>query len=135
MGHQAHGKKSRSFPFGFAQGQDDNILGVRDDNFYGNVRLVDSADLLYGPVDEGGLAVDEVAVDGAEVAAVAGDGAVVAHDPVLVRREDHFGLGAVVGEALGDVGLVEQLAVDEDLAVVDAEAVAGESDDALNVAL
>ena len=82
---------------------------------------MDGADLFDWPVDEGGFAVDELAVDGAEVAAVAGDGAVVAHDPVLVREEDHFGLGAVVGEALGDVGLSEQLAVDEDAAVVDAQ--------------
>jgi len=96
---------------------------------------VDGADLFDWPVDEGGFAVDELAVDGAEVAAVAGDGAVVAHDPVLVREEDHFGLGAVVGEALGDVGLSEQLAVDEDAAVVDAQAVAGEGDDALDVTL
>jgi len=97
--------------------------------------LADDTDLLHGPVDKGGFAVDEGAVYGAEVAGVAGDGAVVAHDEVLVGGDDHLGLGAVVGEAEGDVGLDEGVVVDEDAAVVDAELVAGGGDDALDVAL
>ena len=97
--------------------------------------LADDTDLLHGPVDKGGFAVDEGAVYGAEVAGVAGDGAVVAHDEVLVGGDDHLGLGAVVGEAQGDVGLREGLSVDEDAAMVDAELIARGGDDALDVAL
>ncbi len=47
----------------------------------------------------------------------------------------HVGLGALVAEAVGDVGFAEGVVVDVDGAVVDAEVVAGEGDDALDVAL
>jgi hypothetical protein len=96
---------------------------------------VDYAGLVHGPVDEGCLAVDEGARDGAEVAAIAGDVAVVTHDPEVSGRNDAFGLGAFVAVAVGDVGLAEGVLVDIDRSVVDAEGVARESDDALDVAL
>ena len=64
--------------------------------------LADDADAVGGPVDEGGFAVDEVAVDGAEVAGVRGDGAVVAHDKVLAVGDDHLGHGAGVAKAVGE---------------------------------
>ena len=96
---------------------------------------MDDAELVHGPVDEGGFAVDEGAGDGAEVAAVAGDAAVVSHDPEVAGRDDAFGLGAVVAIAEGDVGLLEGDVVDIHSPAVDAEGVAGESDDALDVAL
>jgi hypothetical protein len=91
--------------------------------------------LVHGPVDEGGFAVDEGAGDGAEVSAVTGDVAVVAHDPEVAGGDDAFGLGALVAETGGDVGFAEGVLVDVDGAVVDAEGVAGESDDSLDVAL
>ena len=97
--------------------------------------LVDYAGLVHGPVDEGCFAVDEGAGDGAEVAAVRGDVAVVAHDPEVVGWDDAFGLGALVAITDGDVGLADELIVDVDGAVLDADGVAGESDDALDVAL
>ena len=97
--------------------------------------LVDYTGLVHGPVDEGCFAVDEGAGDGAEVAAVGGDVAVVAHDPEVAWGDDAFGLGALVAETVGDVGLADGAVVDVDAAVVDAEGVAGEGDDALDVAL
>jgi hypothetical protein len=96
---------------------------------------VDYAGLVHGPVDEGGFAVDEGAGDGAEVAAVAGDEAVVAHDPEVSGGDDAFGLGTVVAVTERDVGLVEWEVVHVDGSAVDAEGVAGKSDNALDVTL
>ena len=90
--------------------------------------------MVHGPVDEGCFAVDEGAGNGAEVAAVAGDVAVVAHDPEVSGGDAVFGLGALVAEAVGDVGLTDGVVVHVDVAVVDADGVAGEADDALDVA-
>ena len=59
----------------------------------------------------------------------------VAHDPEVVRGDDALGLGALVAEAVGDVGFADGDVVDVDVAVVDAEGVAGEGDDTLDVAL
>jgi hypothetical protein len=97
--------------------------------------LVDEAGLIHGPIDEGGLAVDEGAWDGAEVAAVAGDGTVVAHDEVFAFGDGHLGLGTVVLKLDGNVGFGERDAVDPDRSVVDAEVVSGKGDDSLDVAL
>jgi len=97
--------------------------------------LVDYAGLVHGPVDECCFAVDEGAGDGAEVAAVAGDAAVVAHHPEVANGDDAFGLGALVAEAVGNVGLADDKVVDVDGAVVDADGVAGEGNHALDVTL
>jgi len=97
--------------------------------------LVDYAGLVHGPVDERCFAVDEGAGDGAEVAAVAGDVAVVAHDPEVAGGDDAFGLGTLVAEAVGHVGFADGAVVDVHVAVVDADGVAGEGNDALDVAL
>lgn len=59
----------------------------------------------------------------------------VTHDEVGGWGDDEFGLGAVVGEAGGDVGLGEALVVEVDATVIDADVVSGDGDDALDVAL
>lgn len=91
--------------------------------------------MFEGPVDEGCFAVDELAGDRAEVAAIARDGPMVAHDEELVCGNKQIRLGAVVGEAGWNVGLGERMPVDGDSSVIDGDEVAGESDDALDVAL
>ena len=96
---------------------------------------MDDAGLVHGPVDEGSLAVDEGAGNGAEIAAVAGDAAVVTHDPEVALGNDNVGQGAVVAVTEGDVGFVEGEAIDQDLAMINAEVVAGKGYDALDVAL
>ena len=48
--------------------------------------------------------------------------------------DDHFGHGAGIAIAVGDVGFVAGLAVDPDAAVIDEDGVAGKGNDALDVA-
>src|SRR3981189_953399 len=59
----------------------------------------------------------------------------VAEDEETVTRNPNFPIRAGVGVIAGDVVFVERLAVHEDLAILDANPVAGNSDDALDVAL
>ena len=107
--------------------QDDECV-VRDD-------LAEFADLIEGVIDEDGFAVDGFLGDGAEVAAVGRHVAMVAEDEEGVGGNGHFGVAAVVAIGGSNVGLVQLLSVDEDAALVDANAVAGDTDDALDVAL
>jgi hypothetical protein len=97
--------------------------------------LVDYANIVGGPVDKNGFAIDERAIDGAEVAAVRGDGTVVAHHEVGVVGNDYFSKGAIVAVLGGNVGFAHKTTVDEDAAVIDVEIVAGQGDDALDIAL
>jgi len=97
--------------------------------------LVDDAQIAGGPVHENGFAVDKRALDGAEIAAVRGDGAMVAHHEVAVGGDHDFSHGAVVAVFRRHVGLAEGFAIDNDATVVNAEAVAGDGDDALDIAL
>jgi len=59
---------------------------------------------------------------------------VVAHNEVLAGGDDHLGHGAGVAIAVGDVVFLGRVAVDPDAAMVDEDGVAGERDDALDVA-
>ena len=95
----------------------------------------DHTGIARGPVNKDGLAVDEGTVDGAEISAVRGDGAVVAHDEVVVRGKDYLVHGAVVSVLGRHVGLGNELAVHEHAAMFNAKAIAGQRDDALDVAL
>ena len=58
----------------------------------------------------------------------------VAHHEVAVVGNRDFGQGTVVAKLGRNVGLVQQRAVDVNLALVDAKPVAGQGDDALDVA-
>src|SRR5450432_3333626 len=92
-------------------------------------RLLHFAELLEGPVAEHSLAHDKLLRDGAEVAAVAGHITVVAHHKERALRDGEFRNRAPVGVLLGNVVLREGLAVD------DMDAVTGDADYALDVAL
>src|SRR6266851_7486278 len=97
--------------------------------------LPQASQLLHRPISEDGFAVDVAIVHGAEVAAVVRHRAMVAEDEEAVRRNHNFTIRARVGVIAGDVVFVERLAVHVDLAILDANPVAGNSDDALDVAL
>jgi len=91
--------------------------------------------IARGPVNKDGLAVNEGAVDGAEIAAVGRDGAVVAHDEIVVRGKDYFVHGAVVTVLEWHVGFGNKLAVHEHAAMFNAKAITRKRDDALDIAL
>ena len=59
----------------------------------------------------------------------------VAQDEVLVGRERCSSPGDAVAVVFGDVVFVQRLAVDVDLAGIDLDRVAGDTDDALDVRL
>src|ERR1700744_4294469 len=101
----------------------------------GRAVLVDYAHVVGWPVNEGGLAVDELAIHRTEIAAVAGDGTVVAHHEVIALRDHDLRHGATIAIAPGHVRLFDALAVHVDPAIVDAQGVAGKRDDALDIAL
>ena len=58
----------------------------------------------------------------------------IAHHEVGFRRNNKFGHGAAVVIHERDISLVQEYAVDPDLAAVDDDAVAGKANDALDVA-
>src|ERR1019366_2733096 len=97
--------------------------------------LPQPSQLLHRPISKNGFAVDVAFVHGTEVAAVVRHGAMVAEDEEAVRWNHNFAIGAGVGVIAGNVVFVEGLAVHEDLAVLDADAVAGNADHAFDVAL
>lgn len=101
--------------------------------FY-NLHLSNYAGVFGGPVDKDGFAVDELAGDGAEVAAVRGDGAVVSHHEVVIGRYGDFVIGTIVTVLSGDVRFADGKTVDVDVPADDAEAVSGQADDPLDVA-
>src|ERR1700677_3181957 len=81
--------------------------------------------LLHRPISEDGFAVDIAFVDTAEVAAVVRHGAMVAEDEVTIGRHHDFAVRAGVGVIAGNVIFVEGAAVQVDLSVFNADAVAG----------
>ncbi|MCU1285643.1 MAG: hypothetical protein JWO13_1993, partial [Acidobacteriales bacterium] len=87
------------------------------------------------PIDEDGFAGDEGLVDGAEIAAVVRHGAVVAEDEELSLWNRGLWHGTEIYVGGGDVGLMQEMSVDVDASFVDDNAVAGDGDDALDVAL
>src|SRR5208283_737589 len=91
--------------------------------------------LLHRPISKNGFTVDEAFVHGTEIAAVVRHGAMVAEDKEAMRRNHHFAKGAGVGVIVRNIVFVEGFAVHVDLAVLDADAVACDSDNALDVAL
>src|SRR6266567_5917319 len=97
--------------------------------------LFEFADFFGGPIGEDGFAVDEVAAYGSEVAAVAAHVAVVSHDEKRIYGDDDFRHGACVGILIGNVGFGEAAGVDVNASKADLHVVAGDSDDALDVAL
>src|SRR5437879_9757174 len=99
------------------------------------VKLPHSTQLIHGPVAEHGFAVDKALVHGAEVAAVVGHGPVIAEHKIRIRRHHHIRQGPRIGVLGRDVSLVKRLAVHIDLSGVDADAIAGHPDHALDIAL
>src|ERR1700682_6232254 len=97
--------------------------------------LPQPAERLHWPISKDGLSVDEAIVHGTEVAAVVRHRTMVSEDEEAVRRNHNFSIRAGVGVIAGDVVFVERLAVHVDLPILDANPVAGHSDDALDVAL
>src|ERR1700736_4081257 len=93
--------------------------------------LPQPAQLLHRPISEDSFSVDEAIVHGTEVAAVIRHRAMVAEDEEAIPRNHNFTIGAGVRVIAGDVVFVERLAVHVDLATLDANPVAGNSDDAL----
>src|SRR5271170_4166912 len=59
----------------------------------------------------------------------------VSHHEILIWRDNHVGHRTDIAEALGNIRFVDTLAIDEDAAVIDADVVAWQPDDALDVAL
>lgn len=136
------------------------LAALIGDSLLGESGCVVAIVLLEGEVDEQRFAYDGFAGNEAPVAAVLAVVAVVAHDEVVADGDDEFaviderthadpparvdlGVGAlqtgeVVAEvvrwarAIDGVGLGEGVAVDEDLAGVEAKVVAGKADDAFD---
>src|SRR6266545_7258952 len=99
---------------------------------HASARLLTKADALRRPVDGEDRPDQVLARDGPPAARIARGGAVVAEHDVLVLRNGLLGERVRVAPLLLDVGLVELLPVDVDVAVLLAPAVAGQADQALD---
>src|SRR6478672_2246785 len=92
------------------------------------------ADALRRPVRGEGVADDPVARDRAPEAAVVGRATVVTHHEVVLGR-DRYGrwkVAALAAAAGRGEGLLLALAVEDDMAVLDGDGVAGTGDDPLD---
>jgi hypothetical protein len=97
-------------------------------------RLADDAEFIERPINEDGFAVDGLGGDGAPGAGVVGGGAVVAEDIVAAFGDGDGGGGGNVAIFVGDIVFDEGFVIDVDSAGDDFDAVAGEADDAFDVA-
>src|ERR1700733_4308493 len=97
--------------------------------------LFDDVHRFGWPVDKCCLAVDEAAIHGTEIAAVARDRAMVAHHVVAMRRQHDRRYRSHVAKTLRHIRFRDSIAVHVDASLVDLQTVAGQRDDALDVAL
>ena len=88
--------------------------------------------IVERPVHQFHFADNAAAVNGADGARVLRGIAIVAQSNILFGVEGPF-LNHAFIHWLSNVGLIEELTVDVDLAVLDADSVAGDADDALDV--
>ena len=90
---------------------------------------MDNPRLIHRPVYESRFAIDELPAYRAKVAAVAGYGTMISHNEKLIFGNDHLWLRTVVGEPRRDIRLRQGMPVYDHAAMVDLDAVAGQSDD------
>src|SRR5580658_11262508 len=97
--------------------------------------LVNYAHVLRWPIDKSRFTIDQVAIHWAKLAAVGRDRPMISHDEVLIRRNHHRIHRTRIPILLWDIRLTQSLAVDIHSALVDAQPVAGDGNDELNIAL
>src|SRR3974390_564899 len=101
----------------------------------GQGSLMQFAEIRHRPVAEDRLAVNESLVHGPEVATVVGEIAMIAEDKIGVRRNDDLGKRPHVFVGRRHIIFGGNLSVDVHQPVIDADAIAGQSNDTLDVAL
>src|SRR3974390_926298 len=101
----------------------------------GQRSLVQFAEIRHRPVAKDGLAVDESLVHGPEVATIVGEIAMIAEDEIRMRRNDNLGKRPHVFVGRRHVIFGGNLSVDVHQPVIDADAVAGQRNHTLDVAL
>src|SRR5581483_6329473 len=97
--------------------------------------LPNDAGILCGPVNKYCLAIDQVASHRAKLSGIRGDRPVIAHHEIAVGGHHHLRQRTGIAVAERHIVFTEGLVIQPDLSVVDAEAIAGKSDHALDIAL
>ena len=96
--------------------------------------LVNYADVLGRPINKSSFSINEISFDRSEFPAVRRNGTVITHDKELILG-DYDGVdGSSVSKLLRNIRLIQQLAIDINIAMVDAEPISGNGDYSLDIA-
>ena len=108
------------------------LPGTTDDAV---TRFIAAVQLIHGPISEDCLAIDVALVHRPKIAAVVRHGAMIAENEEAVGRDDDLAIRASIRVIAGNIVFVQRFPVHVDQPIFNADAVAGNSYDALDVAL